>query len=109
MASELSVIEIGGITATSILAFLLFVFLFGPEHLRLRAGNAINVILSCLGRQQVDNLTDTTTTTTTTAVSPVKQTQKTNSVKMCGVPLFECIEVLDLDNCIYPLEQDFKV
>lgn len=106
MASELSVIEIGGITASSILAFLLFVFLFGPQHLRLRAGNAINVILSCLGRQQVDNLTDTTTTT---AVSPVKQTQKTNSVKMCGVPLFECIEVLDLDNCIYPLEQDFKV
>lgn len=104
MASELSVIEIGGITATSILVFLLFVFLFGPEHLRLRAGNAINVILSCLGRQQVDNLTDTTT-----AVSPVKQTQKTNSVKMCGVPLFECIEVLDLDNCIHPLEQDFQV
>jgi hypothetical protein len=94
---ELSAIEIGGIAGGSVLGFLLVIFLFGPEHLRLRAGNAINVILSCLGRQQIDNLSENTN-----AISYPKQTEKTNSVKMCGIPVFECSEVL---NCIEPQDR----
>lgn len=101
MAVELSVLEIGGIAGGSVLGFLLIVFLFGPEHLRQRAGNAINVILSCLGREQIDNLSENTN-----AIPIPKQTEKTNSVKMCGIPVFECIEVL---NCIEPNELDTEV
>jgi hypothetical protein len=95
MAVELSVLEISGITAGGALGILLGLFLFGPEHLRQRAGNAINVILSCLGREQIKDLNNTSESGS--GSQHITQTEKTNSIKMCGIKLFECIEEL---NCI---------
>jgi hypothetical protein len=108
MAVELSVLEISGITAGGALGILLGLFLFGPEHLRQRAGNAINVILSCLGREQIKDLNNTSDSgsgsgsESGSGTQHVTQTEKTNSIKMCGIKLFECIEEL---NCIDGPEQ----